>query len=183
MGYYTALLLIGFALGPIPAGFLVEYAPWRWTFHILSILAGVTTVIGFFAMRETYAPVLLERKKKRLVKQRGYTNKSTTFRQRLEKLWSKWRLTLPRPFKLMATQPLLQVMSLYAAYIYRLDYLAITTFPTVWSDVYGERTDIAPINYISLALGFLWASQIFSPLQDKVRKTAYSLPRSSSWLC
>jgi hypothetical protein len=75
----------------------------------------------------------------------------------------------------MATQPLLQVMSLYTAYIYGLEYLAITTFPAVWSEVYGERTDIASINYVSLALGFLLASQAFTPLQYKVREAIHSV--------
>ena len=176
MDYHTALPLIGFALGPIPAGLIVEYASWRWTVHIISILAGDATVIGVFAMRETYAPVLLERKKNRLAKQRGFGHQSTNFRHDLSKLWRKWRVVLPRPFKLMATQSLLQVMSLYTAYIYGLEYLAITTFSTVWSDVYRERTDIACINYVSLALGFLLISQVFTPLQDKVRGAARCSP-------
>jgi MFS family permease len=166
-GYYTALPLIGFALSPIPAGFLVEHTTWRWAFHILSILAAITTILGFFFLRETYAPVLLQEKKRARAHRRGEGTETVLY-DRWKVLAAKWRVALPRPFRLLATQPLLQMMALYAGYIFGLDYLAITTFPKVWLKFYHERPDISSINYVSLAIGFTLASQVMTPLQDKV---------------
>lgn len=168
MGYYTALPLVGFALGPIPSGFLVQHASWRWAFHILSILAAITTAIGFFYMRETYGPVLLERKQRRGALNGHETNEYTSFRQNWRALWAKWRVALPRPFYLLFTQPLIQALAIFAAYIYGLDYLTVTVFPDVWTKEYHESSGIGSINYVSLAVGFMLASQVFTPLQDKV---------------
>lgn len=79
-------------------------------------------------------------------------------------------MSLVRPFRLLSTQLIVQVLALYMAYTYGLMYLMLSTFPTLWTDpnYYGESTGIGGLNYISLGLGSLLGSQICAILNDRI---------------
>ena len=114
--------LLGPVIGPVAGGFLAEAEGWRWIFWVIAIATGVVTIAGFFVMRETYAPTLLERKAKKLRKETGNLN-----------LRSKLAIDLPpkqlfvqaiiRPMKLMVLSPICALMSLYMAIVYAIMYL------------------------------------------------------------
>ncbi|KAL1980636.1 hypothetical protein VTN96DRAFT_3887 [Rasamsonia emersonii] len=63
--------LFGPIIGPVADGFLVEAKGWRWVFWVITMASGVATIVCFLVLRETYAPVLLERKAARLRKETG----------------------------------------------------------------------------------------------------------------
>lgn len=71
---------------------------------------------------------------------------------------------------LLGTQPIVQVWSLYCAYLYGILYLLIATFPNVWTDTYGETVSIGSLNYISLFVGMGIASQLGTRLADRYYK-------------
>lgn len=77
------------------------------------------------------------------------------------------RVSLIRPFRLLRTQPIVQVWSLYYAYLFGTLYLLIATFTTVWTDTYGETVSIGSLNYISLFVGMGIASQLGTRLADR----------------
>lgn len=77
------------------------------------------------------------------------------------------RVSLIRPFRLLGTQPIVQVWSLYYAYLFGTLYLLIATFTTVWTDTYGETVSIGSLNYISLFVGMGIASQLGTRLADR----------------
>ena len=59
---------LGPVLGPIVGGYVIENVGWRWTIWINMIFAGVLLTLQI-AAPETYAPILLHRKAKRLQNQ------------------------------------------------------------------------------------------------------------------
>jgi MFS family permease len=59
---------IGPVLGPIVGGYVTQSVGWRWTIWILMIVAGVVLPFQLLAP-ETYGPIILYRKAKRLEKQ------------------------------------------------------------------------------------------------------------------
>ncbi|KAK7703236.1 hypothetical protein SLS64_009213 [Diaporthe eres] len=144
---YVMAPLLGGLVGPIAGGFLDQYVSWPWCFYVISIAGGAVQVLGLPFFHETYAPVLLQRKCKRLKKSTNnpdlYTEHDSVSLQTL------LRTSAIRPFKLLATQPIVQVWSLYCAYIWGILYLIIATFPDVWTDIYGESIAIGSLNYIS----------------------------------
>jgi hypothetical protein len=54
------------------------------------------------------------------------------------------------------------------AYLYGLMYLVLSTFPSVWEDVYHESVGIGGLNYISLGVGFFLGTQICAPINDGI---------------
>lgn len=161
---YVMAPLLGGLVGPIAGGFLDQYVSWPWCFYVISIAGGAVQVIGLPFFHETYAPVLLQRKCKRLKKTTNnpdlYTEHDSVSLQTL------LRTSAIRPFKLLATQPIVQVWSLYCAYIWGILYLIIATFPNVWTDIYGESIAIGSLNYISQFVGMALASQLGTRLAD-----------------
>ena len=77
---------------------------------------------------------------------------------------------MTRPFRLFITYPIIQVLTIYLAYLYGIAYLLIASFPTLWTspEYYNEPVDLAGLNYISIAVGLFMGAQTAAPLNDMV---------------
>lgn len=170
VGIYSLAPLLGPVVGPIAGGFIAEYTTWRWVFWATSIAAGVITLVGLFAFSESHAPTLLRRKRERLTKETGNTSLRTEF-DTDQSLLGTIGSAVVRPSRMLATQPLVQVIALYMAFLFGLFYLILSTFPTVWSDLYGESVGIGGLNYISLGVGFVLGAQTNARASDKLYKS------------
>lgn len=109
----------GPVLGPIIGGFVGENKGWRWIFWIQMIFAGFMAILKC-TIPETYAPSILKARAKRLRRETGDENICTE--QELFKVPLAEMLvdTLIRPFGMLATEPILLLLSLYIALIYGL---------------------------------------------------------------
>ena len=55
LGFFTLAPFAGPALGPTVSGFMnVAGVNWRWVYWVMTIFAGVCTVLIFFTVPETY---------------------------------------------------------------------------------------------------------------------------------
>jgi MFS family permease len=68
---YTASPFIGPSVGPLVGGFINQYTAWRWTFYVLLIWAGANLCMIALLVPETYHPVLLRNKARKLRKVTG----------------------------------------------------------------------------------------------------------------
>jgi hypothetical protein len=108
----------------------------------------------------------LARKRDKLIKQTGNTALHTEFDSPDRTLAKTIRTAMQRPFILLGTQPILQVLACYMAYLYGLMYLMLSTFPRLWEGVYGMSTGIGSLNFIAMGAGFFLGTQITAPLND-----------------
>ena len=76
--------------------------------------------------------------------------------------------SLVRPFILLGTQPIVQALAIYMAYLYGITYLVLSTFPGLWVNQYGESVGIGGLNYISLGVGFFLGTQLCAPVNDRI---------------
>lgn len=165
---YSLAPLLGPAIGPIAGGWIAARTSWRWVFYSTTIACGVIQCIGLYFLRETYPPVLLHRKKLALMKETGNKELHTEFdhpdRTIAQVLW----IALTRPFRLLSTEIIIQVIALYMMFLYGLLYLILSTFPSLWSGQYHESVGIQGLNYISIGLGCFIGAQTCAPLQDRI---------------
>jgi MFS family permease len=169
MAVYSLAPLLGPAIGPIVGGFIAENTTWRWVFYATSIATGVFQIAGVLFLRETYAPRILKIRAKKTRKATSDLSYETEEERKNKTLSQALQTSLVRPFRLLATQPIVQVLALYMAYIYGLMYLMLSTFPILWTDpqYYDESTGIGGLNYISLGLGALLGANICVYLNDR----------------
>ncbi|KAF7596684.1 hypothetical protein BBP40_000607 [Aspergillus hancockii] len=166
---YSLAPLLGPAVGPIAGGFITENTSWRWIFYATSIADGVIQVLGMIFLRETYTPVLLKRKAKRLRSKTGdLAYQTESEKSNNQTVFQILRVSLVRPFRLLITQPIVQFLAVYMAFIYGLMYLVLSTFPTLWTGPYNESIGIGSLNYIALGVGFWGGSQICAVLNDRI---------------
>lgn len=131
---FTGAAFLGPSIGPIVSGCVVSsgWLSWRWVFWIMMICAAFTTILTFFCFPETYGPVLLYKKAKRLRK--NATSKSFVAAHELED-WS-WRgiriRTIYRPFEMVITEPILVYVTLYISLVYGVLYCLFEAFPLVF---------------------------------------------------
>jgi multidrug resistance protein len=167
MSIYSLMPLLGPAIGPIAGAFVTARTTWRWVFHATTMADAVIQVAGLFFLRETYAPVLLKRRRRRLVKETGNADLHTAYDSD-DSVARKLATALVRPFKLLGTQLIVQTLALYLMFLYGQMYLQLSTFPKLWEGRYHESVQIAGLNYISLGMGLWLGSQLCAPMQDRI---------------
>lgn len=110
---------IGPTMGPIMGGFItMSYLGWRWTQWITLIMAALMGTIGFIFIPETYAPVLLQRKAKRIrFETKNWAIRAPADEKKVD-LKEIAENYLLRPFKMLALEPILVLVTLYMSLIY-----------------------------------------------------------------
>ncbi len=114
MSIYTIGPLLGPIVGPVAGGFLASAEGWRWVFWLCAILAGVLSVLFFFFMGETYAPVILQRKVARLRKSTG----NLQLRSKLDVGLSPrdyFTRGIIRPLKMLTKSPIVIIIAVYVS--------------------------------------------------------------------
>lgn len=165
---YSLAPLLGPAVGPIAGAFITENTTWRWAFWATSIADVLIQINGLFFLRETYTPKILKRKADKLRKETGNTALHTEYEHPDRKPSQILKTALIRPFRLLGTQPIVQVLAIYMAYLYGLMYLVLSTFPALWTIRYDQSVGMGGLNYISLGLGFFLGTQICAPINDRI---------------
>ena len=169
------ITLLGPTLGPLLGGFITQYSTWRWTFWSISIGCGIIQFLGLFLLSETFAPIILGKKSAEL--------RLLTLNPNLRTKWERPDRTfirialgaLARPFLLLGTQIIVQVLAIYIAFLFGLMYLVLATFPRVWTDIYGQSVSTAGLHYLALALGYIIGTQgctrIIDVLYQRLKET------------
>ena len=101
----------GPVIGGVIGGFIIQgTGGWRWLMWIMVIAPGTTVILSFFFLKETYAPVLLSQRAKRLRENTGDMEHYVELDQGSEKLTAR---AVTRPLRLLLFSPICTVMSLY----------------------------------------------------------------------
>lgn len=165
---YSLAPLLGPAVGPIAGGFIAGSISWRWVFWISTMADVVIQLVGLFFLQETYPPRILHQKVKRMRKATGNYNLKTEYETENTTLAVRIGQNLARPFRMLLTQPIVQAMAVYMAFVYGLTYLTYATFTTLWTAEYGEKMGISGLHYIALSVGFAVGTQILAPFNDRI---------------
>ncbi|KZT25464.1 MFS polyamine transporter [Neolentinus lepideus HHB14362 ss-1] len=168
---YSLAPLLGPVIGPVAGAWIAQRSRWRWVFWSTTIADAIIQVLGMIYLKETFAPVLLERKAARM-RAEADAEKGLNFRTAFDSEDRHWKKifakSLSRPFVLFAREPIIQLLGVYMAFVYGTMYLFLTTIPSIFEGVYGERVGVAGLHYIALGIGLTGASQINARCLDKI---------------
>jgi hypothetical protein len=100
---------------------------------------------------------ILGDKAKRLSKETGdlyHTIYSTPHTSPFREIWN----NSVRPTKMLVTQPLLQIVSLFMAFNFRLLLFLFSTYSRLYTEKYGQSTQQSSLHYLALAIGYTVAN-------------------------
>ena len=80
---------------------------------------------------------------------------------------------LSRPLRLLFTEPIVFLLSLYTAFIYGLLYVFLTAYPIVFKQIRGMSTGVASLPLLAMIVGELFACAYF--VRNKGRGHLYQL--------
>ncbi|KAI0204356.1 cycloheximide resistance protein [Astrocystis sublimbata] len=165
--------VLGPIIGPIGGGFLSNAKGWRWNFWLLTIVSGFVTILMLFVMKESYAPVILQRKTEKLRKETG----NNLLRSKLDIGLTPtdfFKRSAIRPVKIFVASPIVAITALYVSLTYGYLYLQFTTMTQVFQGVYNFSTAYVGLLFLGLGIGSLLGVLLYSATSDKyiARKSA-----------
>ncbi|KAF2020198.1 MFS general substrate transporter [Aaosphaeria arxii CBS 175.79] len=151
---FSVTVFMGPLLAPCIGGFIVtSHLGWRWTEYISSIMGWLAFVLLLLFLEETYPPVVLVEKAaelRRRTKNWGIHAKQEEIEVDFRELLVK---NVSRPMRILFTEPIVLLITLYMSFIYGLLYLLLTAYALVFEGKYGWTPGQSGLAYFGLVVG------------------------------
>ncbi|PMD65997.1 MFS multidrug transporter-like protein [Hyaloscypha bicolor E] len=168
---FSMTVFTGPLLAPFIGGFIVEsYLGWRWTEWLVAIMGFVAFFLDLFFLEETYPPVILISKAaelRRRTKNWGIHAKQEEIEIDFRELVTK---NFSRPMRLLFTEPIVLLLSIYMAFIYGLLYLFLTAYPIVFQQIHGMSGGVGGLPYFGMIIGMVCAGIYIALTQPSYNK-------------
>ncbi|EAQ83798.1 hypothetical protein CHGG_10202 [Chaetomium globosum CBS 148.51] len=151
---FSMTVFTGPLLAPFVGGFIVEsHLGWRWTSWIVSFMGILAFVLDLFFLEETYPPTILVGKAAELRRRTlnwGIHAKQEEIEIDVRELVTK---NFSRPMRLLFTEPIVTLISVYMAFIYGLLYLFLTAYPFVFQGVHRMSAGVSGLTFFGMVTG------------------------------
>ncbi|EOD44313.1 putative major facilitator superfamily transporter protein [Neofusicoccum parvum UCRNP2] len=155
---FSMTVFTGPLLAPFIGGFItMSHLGWRWTQYIVSFMGFFAFAMNLLFLEETYPPVILVQKAEELrrrTKNWGIHAKQEEieidFKELVEKNFS-------RPLRMLISEPIVLLLSIYMAFVYGILYLFLTAYPIVFQQIHGMNLGVGGLPYFGMILGQLLA--------------------------
>lgn len=120
-------------------------------------------------LKETYPPILLERKAKRLRQESSNPNLRPKLGSDLSKR-DRFESAIVRPLKLLILSPIVLALSTFMAVVYGYLYLLFTTMTEVFESTYGFSSGAVGLTYLGIGIGSFMGLFVFGAASDRIVK-------------
>ena len=138
---------------------------------MLAIISGFLAAMMLLFIRESYAPILLQRKVDRLRKETG----NVLLRSKLDTGLSPkdyFNRGIVRPLKMLVFSPIVLIFAVYLAIVYSYLYLLFTSVTEVFELYYGFSTSIVGLVYLGLGVGSMISLVCYTMSSNRAIKKA-----------
>lgn len=155
---FSATVFMGPLLAPFIGGFITSsYLGWRWTQYITAIMGFTSFTLALIFQQESYPPVILVSKAselRRRTKNWGIHAKQEEVEVDLRELITK---NVSRPLRILFTEPIVLLITIYMSFIYGLLYLFLTAYALVFQGVYHMSPGVGGLPYFGMIAGEILA--------------------------
>ncbi|KIX04422.1 uncharacterized protein Z518_05290 [Rhinocladiella mackenziei CBS 650.93] len=155
MAVFSAAPFLGPIFGPLIGGFTYENLGWRWLYYLQLILTGFLYACMLLFVPETYAPTILSRRAKKLRKTTGDDSYAAEHELIQHSFKHIAQVYLARPLRLLFTEPIVTLFSLYAAVLYGLIYMFFVAYPLVFGEGKGFSAGITGLMFLPITGGIM----------------------------
>ena len=191
---FAAAPWLGPVLGPFMGGFLGMNAGWKWVEGFLAVFSALMWIIMACCVPETYAPVLLRRRAKRLSQMTGkvYRTKLDIEHGGRMSVKRMFGLSLLRPWVLLFREPIVLLLlvnsllingrdktdhtdrsfrSIYIAIIYGALFMMFAAFPIVYQEGRGWNQGVGGLAFFGIMVGMIIATLYSIPDNKRYQNT------------
>ncbi|GEQ69350.1 hypothetical protein JCM33374_g3021 [Metschnikowia sp. JCM 33374] len=159
---YSSSCFVGPALGPLISGLICQNISYRWQFRVMCIWSGLMTILVLIFVPETYEPILLKRKAKRLRKTTGDQRYYAAIEIHHISLYESILMSSKRPILLLLNDRVTVVLCFYSGFILGIIYMFFVSFPHIMQTVYNFNLQAQGLSFLGLLLG-LSSCALISP--------------------
>ena len=173
---FSMTVFAGPLLAPFIGGFIIENRSlgWRWTEYLVGIMGALAFVLDVLFLHESYPPVVLVQKAgelRRQTKNWGIHAKQEEIEVDFRELVNK---NFSRPLRILFTEPIVLLISIYMAFVYGLLYLFLTAYPIVFQRIHGFSPGIGGLPYFGMIFGELLAGFTIVLLQPSYNRKLHA---------
>lgn len=164
---FSMTVFTGPLLAPFIGGFIIMNPTlgWRWTEYLVAIMGFLAFGLNLIFLEETYPPIVLVDKASTLRRRTlnwGIHAKQEEIEVDFRELVTK---NFSRPLRLLVTEPIVLLLSIYMAFIYGLLYLFLTAYPIVFQQTHGFSPGVGGLPYFGMILGQISAGVYIAATQ------------------
>lgn len=160
------------------SGFIAVVS-WRWVFWLSFIIAGVTWPI-LLTSPETYAPVILATRARRLRKENNDPNIFAPLELEHRDLKQLVTIVLARPVRMFFTEAIVLCSCLYLSFVYAIFYMYFQAYPTIFSGIYDFNSGQVGLTFLPIGIGALFACALYL-YWDRVLERAKAQDPPAAW--
>ncbi|RPD61966.1 MFS transporter [Lentinus tigrinus ALCF2SS1-7] len=158
MAVYTISPFIGPVVGPLIGGyvFIVQNTDWRWCYRVLLIWQFVQIILLYTCVPETYVPVILKHKARKLRKAESEKYYAPIEVQK-HSLFRMIMFSVYTPFKLLFFDRMALLLDMWSALLLGILYLAFQAFPIIFEEVHGFNVQSTGLAFLGIGVGMVIA--------------------------
>lgn len=168
MVLFSIAPFIGPCIGPLISGFINFHVSWRWTYYVLIMWSFALLVAITFLVPETFHPILLRNKARRLRRETGDDRWWAPTERVNKSVVRAVGTSLLRPFQLLIYEPMCLLLCLLSAILLGILYLFFGAFALVFSTTHGFNLWQIGLTFVGMSVGLL-AGAATDPLWARLR--------------
>ncbi|KAM0797413.1 MFS multidrug transporter-like protein [Usnea florida] len=154
---FSMTVFTGPLLAPFIGGFTVmnKHLGWRWTEYFAALMGFLALGLNLLFLEESYPPIVLVQKASELRRRTlnwGIHAKQEEIEVDFRELVTK---NFSRPLRLLVTEPIVLLLSIYMAFIYGLLYLFLTAYPIVFQRIHHFNQGVGGLPYFGMVFGMI----------------------------
>lgn len=147
-------VFVGPILSPVMGSYIAQRTTWRWLEYVTGCFASALFVAVALTFKETHHPTILVQKAKEMRKSTNNWGIHAAHEHVELSVSEIAKKTITRPIKMLFTEPLLLIITIYNSFVYGILYLMLEAYPIVFVEGYGFEAN-GELPYIALIIGML----------------------------
>lgn len=168
---YALTIFLGPLAAPFMGGFIsMSSLGWRWTLYIPAILGFLNAACVLAFVSESFAPLILTEKAVRLRRETG----NWAIHAKQERIefdpQEMVRKYFTRPIRMLFTEPIVFLVSIYMSFIYGIIYALLIAYPYVFDEIYDMNPGERGLPFLGLIVGVVIAIVVILSLHGSYGK-------------